>query len=116
MRAEGVLKDTKRNLYVTIDTYQGEAFSAFICEGYVRDETGKIYRNSHVTEVLDITMKIAVRLSELHEIKRLFHLDLSPENVYLVATGTRVIIPSSSTMHQHMILMIQTKQELTCTQ
>lgn len=80
-------RDTRGNLYIAIDTAQGESLSDLIHRGFVRDESGKVLANGNLGEILQILKDTARLLDRLHGDNRIFHLDISPDNIYLTKSG-----------------------------
>lgn len=87
-QVEGPFSDRRGNTYLAIDTYQGESLRDYIERGFVKDEDGVVVANQFLEEILDILSETAVRLSALHG-KGLWHLDLSPDNIYVVPSAGR---------------------------
>lgn len=92
LHVDGPFRDRRGNFYLAIDTYQGEPLRALIERGFVRDEAGHVISNQFLGEILDILSETAIRLSALHSLG-LWHLDLSPDNIYIVPTAgqTRLV-------------------------
>ena len=88
LHAEGPFQDLRGNTYLAIDTYQGEPLRDLIERGFLRDESGAVLSNHFLPEILDILTEAAVRLSALHS-EGIWHLDLSPDNIYLVPSVGR---------------------------
>lgn len=88
LQVEGPFRDKRGNTYLSIDTYQGEPLRDFIERGFVRDEDGRVASNQYIEELLEILSETAIRLSALHG-KGLWHLDLSPDNIYVVPGAGR---------------------------
>ena len=86
--AEGPFRDRLGNTYLTVDTYQGEPLRELIERGFLRDETGEVCANHFLGEILELLTEAAVRLSALHD-AGLWHLDLSPDNLYVVPSVGR---------------------------
>lgn len=80
-------QDSKGNLYITIDTAQGEALADLINRGFVRNENGEVLTNGNLGEVLQILKDTARLLARLHGDNHMLHLDLSPDNIYLTRSG-----------------------------
>lgn len=80
-------RDTRGNLYITIDTAQGETLSGLIHQGFVRDESGEVVTNGNLGEILQILKDTTRLLARLHGDNKMFHLDLSPDNIYLTRSG-----------------------------
>ena len=80
-------RDTKGNLYIAIDTAQGEALADLINRGFVRDDGGEILTNGNLGEILQILKNTARLLDRLHGDNQMFHLDISPDNIYLTSSG-----------------------------
>lgn len=94
LQVEGPLSDIHGNVYLVVDTYQGESLRAFIERGFVKGEEGTVLSNQHLFELLDVLIKTTSRLSHLHGDCKLYHLDLSPDNIYLVkAAGGTTLEP-----------------------
>lgn len=83
LRAEGPMEDTRGNLYLAVDSFQGESLGQFIERGFVRHCDGHIESNQFLEEIIRILKKTTIRLSALHDSADLLHLDLSPDNIYL---------------------------------
>lgn len=79
-------RDTKGNLYIAVDTAQGEALRDYISEGFVRDDSCKVLTNGRLSELLSIMESAALILDRLHSDNRLLHLDLSLDNIYITKT------------------------------
>lgn len=79
-------RDTKGNLYIAVDTAQGEPLRDYISEGFVRDDSGKVLTNGRLGELLSIMESVALILDKLHSDNLLLHLDLSPDNIYITKT------------------------------
>lgn len=90
LRVEGPMTDVRGNVYLVVDTYQGEALRDIIERGFIRDENGTVQSNRYIQDVLDILIKTTKRLSHLHGDCHMYHLDLSPDNIYIAkaAGGT----------------------------
>lgn len=88
LHAEGPFRDRLGNIYLSIDTYQGEPLRDLIERGFLRSEDGTVLFNHFLEEILDILTETAVRLSALHA-AGLWHLDLSPDNIYVVPSAGR---------------------------
>ena len=85
---EGPFRDSLGNTYLAIDTYQGETLRERLERGFVRDAEGNVVCNQFFEELLEILMETATRLSALHA-EGLWHLDLSPDNIYIVSSAGR---------------------------
>ena len=83
LQVEGPMTDSRGNLYLAIDTYQGESLRDFIERGFVKDADGTVLSNQFLAEIIHILSETSLRLSSLHEHARMYHLDLSPDNIYL---------------------------------
>lgn len=88
LHVEGPFEDSRGNTYLAIDTYQGEPLRDFIERGFIRNEDGCIVSNEFLEDILDILTETAIRLSDLHS-SGLWHLDLSPDNIYIVPSAGR---------------------------
>ena len=88
LHAEGPFQDRLGNTYMSVDTFQGEPLRDLIERGFLRDETGKVLSNHFLGEILGILSETAIRLSALHA-AGLWHLDLSPDNIYVVPSAGR---------------------------
>lgn len=86
LHAEGPFRDLRGNIYLSIDTYQGEPLRDLIERGFLRDENGAVLSNHFIEDILMILKETAVRLSALHS-EGLWHLDLSPDNIYVVPSA-----------------------------
>lgn len=83
LQVEGPMTDIRGNMYLAIDTYQGESLRDFIERGFVKDSSGKVLSNQFLAEIIQILSETSVRLSFLHDNVQMYHLDLSPDNIYL---------------------------------
>lgn len=83
LHVEGPMAASNGNLYLAIDTFAGESFRDLIERGFVRDEDGKCISNRYLAEIFDILLDTAIRLSSLHDQEHIYHLDLSPDNIYI---------------------------------
>ncbi len=83
LQVEGPMTDIRGNMYLAIDTYQGESLRDFIERGFVKDKKGKVLSNQFLAEIIHILSETSVRLSSLHDHEQIYHLDLSPDNIYL---------------------------------
>lgn len=93
LHVDGPFRDRRGNFYLAIDTYQGESLRDFIERGFVRSEDGDVVANEFLNEILDILTEAAIRLSALHD-QGLWHLDLSPDNIYVVpSAGQTRLVP-----------------------
>lgn len=81
LNVEGPLRDTKGNTYLVVATYFGEPLKAFIDEG--RQDGAKLLQNHNLPEVIEILGKVATHLADLHAGAQIYHLDLSPVNIYV---------------------------------
>lgn len=88
LSAEGPFRDRRGNIYLSIDTYQGEPLRDLIQRGFLRDEDGNVIANHFLEDILDVLAETAVRLSALHA-AGIWHLDLSPDNIYVVPSAGR---------------------------
>ena len=86
LHAEGPFRDNQGNIYLSIDTYQGEPLRDLIERGFLRDEDGTVMSNHLLDEILDVLSETAVRLAALHG-AGIWHLDLSPDNIYVVPSA-----------------------------
>ena len=93
LSAEGPFPDLLGNTYLSIDTYQGEPLRELIERGFLRSEDGSVLSNHFLEDILDVLAEAAVRLSALHA-EGIWHLDLSPDNIYVVPSAGRTrLIP-----------------------
>lgn len=83
LQVEGPMTDTRGNLYLAVDTYQGESLRDFLERGFVRDKDGNVESNQFLSDLIQILAGTAIRLSVLHDQVQMYHLDLSPDNIYL---------------------------------
>lgn len=88
LHVDGPFRDRRGNFYLAIDTYQGESLRDLIERGFVRGEDGDVVANELLGEILEILTEAAIRLSALHD-QGLWHLDLSPDNIYVVPSAGR---------------------------
>lgn len=89
LNVEGPFTDRKGNVYLAVDTYMGESLRDFVERGFVRDPDGKAQSNRFLLEIIEILMETAIRLSGLHDSAFMYHLDLSPDNIYLAHAAGR---------------------------
>lgn len=89
LNVEGPFTDTKGNVYLAVDTYMGESLREFIERGFVKDSDGKVHSNQFLLEIIDILIETTLRLSSLHDMASMYHLDLSPDNIYLAQVAGR---------------------------
>ena len=71
------------NRYLAFDTYQGEPLNQFIGQGWQQDSEKGAEPNTNLPEIIDILKKVSLRLSNLHSDGQMYHLDLSPANIYI---------------------------------
>lgn len=71
------------NRYIAIDTKAGKSFQQFIDNGWESNSEKGVYRNNLLGEIIDVLVKVTQRLSALHGDRRMYHLDLSPANIYI---------------------------------
>lgn len=94
LNIEGPYKDLRGNMYLAVDTFQGSPFRQLIESGFIRDEHGGVELNSRLGEVLEVLLKVSLRLSKLHADNHILHLDLSPDNIYITKTdGATTLAP-----------------------
>lgn len=79
--------DSRGNLYIAIDTAQGEVLTDLISRGFVKNENGEVLTNGNLGEVLQILKDTARLLARLHGDNHMLHLDLSPDNIYLTRSS-----------------------------
>lgn len=87
LHASKPFRDTKGNLYIAIDTAQGEALADLINRGFVRDDNGAVLTNGNMGEILQILKDTTRLLDRLHCDNKILHLDLSDANIYLTRSG-----------------------------
>ena len=83
LQVEGPMTDVRGNMYLAIDTYQGESLRDFLERGFVKNKNGKVLSNQFLAEIIHILSETSIRLSSLHDNEQMYHLDLSPDNIYL---------------------------------
>ncbi|MBR5312136.1 MAG: hypothetical protein IKU40_04560 [Clostridia bacterium] len=71
------------NRYIVIDTRSGKSMQQFIDNGWESTADKGKFRNNLLGEVLEILRKVTQRLTFLHGDHRMYHLDLSPANIYV---------------------------------
>lgn len=71
------------NRYIAIDTKAGKSLQQFIDNGWESNADRGNYRNNLIDEILDVLIKVTQRLTSLHGDHRMYHLDLSPSNIYV---------------------------------
>lgn len=76
-------KDDIGNTYLLIATCHGESLEEIIESG----RSGENLPNSRLGDVIEILMRTAIRLDKLHGDKRIWHLDLSPSNIWVAHTA-----------------------------
>lgn len=86
LHAEGPFEDARGNHYLTIDTYEGEPLRQLIESGFVRNEDQSVSFNQYMEEILSVLAETALHLAHLHGDSKMYHLDLSPDNIYVVKT------------------------------
>ena len=79
--------DVIGNLYIAVDTAQGETLKELIDRGFVRNSSGEIVSQGSIANILEILLNTTQLLARLHSYNRILHLDISPENIYLTASG-----------------------------
>lgn len=89
LNVEGPFTDSKGNVYLAIDTYMGEPLRNLIERGFVKDREGKVCSNQFLTEIIDVLIETTIRLSSLHDGASMYHLDISPDNIYLAHSAGR---------------------------
>lgn len=91
LQVEGPMTDIRGNMYLAIDTYQGESLRDYIERGFIKDKNGKVLSNQFLAEIIHTLSETSIRLSSLHDNEQIYHLDMSPDNIYLayVAGKTR---------------------------
>jgi len=92
LHAFGPSRDKIGNIYLIIDTVQGYAFRSLIEDGFVKDESGQVLANGNLLEIIGVLRDTAQLLSRLHGDNKLWHLDISPDNIYVSysSAGTRL--------------------------
>lgn len=75
------------NRYIVIDTRSGKSLQQFIDNGWESTEDKGEFRNNLLGEILEILRKVTQRLTFLHGDHRMYHLDLSPANIYVSYTN-----------------------------
>ena len=80
------------NQYIVIDTKKGKSLRQFIDNGWESNSDKGVYRNNLLDEIFDILLKTTQRLTFMHGDNRMYHLDLSPANIYIsyINGGTSV--------------------------
>lgn len=80
------------NRYIVIDTKKGKSLRQFIDNGWESNSDKGVYRNNLLDEIFDILLKTTQRLTFMHGDNRMYHLDLSPANIYIsyINGGTSV--------------------------
>ncbi len=93
LNVSGPFKDERGNYYLAVDTAQGQSLDDFITQGFIRDSDGEVIANGNFDELLRILRDTAQILSRLHGDNKMLHLDLSPNNIYLIRSngGTRLM-------------------------
>ena len=71
------------NRYLTIDTHNGCSLQQFIDNGWEMPEDRGVFRNNLLYEILGLLRKTTQTLTALHGDRRMYHLDLSPANLYI---------------------------------
>ena len=97
LKVEGPFTDTKGNVYLAVDTYMGEPLRDYIERGFVMNSDGTVASNRFLLEIIDILIETALRLSSLHDGASIYHLDISPDNIYLAQAA-------GQTRHQPFII------------
>ena len=93
LSATGPYTDDDENYYVVYSTYKGTSLRKLIDSGWrTPADRGKM-RNAQLPLILSVLTDLAAKLHVLHE-KGIYHLDLSPDNVFLgMSNSGRSIIP-----------------------
>jgi serine/threonine protein kinase len=82
LSAAGSFTDEYNNYYVVYSTYKGTPLRKLIDSGWrTPADRGKM-RNAQLPLILSVLTDLAAKLHVLHE-KGIYHLDLSPDNVFL---------------------------------
>lgn len=89
LNVEGPFTDIKGNVYLAIDTYMGEPLRNLIERGFVKNREGKVRSNQYISEIIDVLIETTIRLSSLHDGASMYHLDISPDNIYLAHSAGR---------------------------
>jgi len=71
------------NYFLVLDTYTGDTLKALIEHGWESSDAKETGQNTNLPEIIDVLKKVSLRLSNLHSDAQMFHLDLSPTNIYL---------------------------------
>ncbi len=92
LAVEGPFSDEKGNSYIAIDTRNGKSLQQFIDNGWESKADRGVCRNNLLGEIFDILLKTTRRLAFMHGDHQMYHLDLSPANIYVspVDGGTGV--------------------------
>ena len=92
LRISGPWEDEIGNCYMAVDTAQGETLRSVIQRGFIWDDGGRVVSNGALEDILSILKDVALLLSHLHGDAGFWHLDLSPNNIYVTRTagGTRL--------------------------
>ena len=69
--------------YLAFDTYQGEPLHQFIEQGWQQSCEKGTESNTNLPEIIEVLKKVSLRLSNLHSDGQMYHLDLSPANIYV---------------------------------
>ncbi len=83
----GPYEDYCGNFYIVIDTKNGESLHSYIDRKMIRDRDGEILFNCAVDKIIDILQNTTRRLSKLHGDSHMYHLDISPDNIYISYTA-----------------------------
>ncbi len=80
------------NRYIAVETKSGQSFQQFIDSGWETSADKGVCRNNRLGDILEVLIKTTRRLSALHGDHRMYHLDLSPANIYVSYTdgGTNI--------------------------
>ena len=83
------------NTYLLINTFDGFSLRDYIDSGWENEEDRGVVPNSRTEGLIGLMEELADELTDLHGNKRIFHLDLSPTNIYLIRRrGGRALHPS----------------------
>lgn len=89
----GPFQDTGTgNHYLAFDTYGKETLDQLIRQGWYLSNAKAMSPNANLPEIIDVLKKVSIRLSNLHSDGQMFHLDLSPDNIYITRqlSGTAI--------------------------
>lgn len=87
LHISGPFRDEKGNLYIAVDTAQGETLGALISRGFLKNDDNEVVANGNLEDILAVLKDTTRLLSKLHGDNHMLHLDLSPDNIYVTKSA-----------------------------